>query len=75
MTLQLSDLISAAGANLDAQNKESGGYGVDDVYSGNSHGWPTYRMTGMRIVATVDITNFHANPLNSNVTASARRLA
>lgn len=73
ITLLLGDIIAAAGASLDSPNRNSGGYGIEDVYSGNSKGWPRYRLTGMRILATVDMTNYHTNPLNSNVSATARR--
>jgi hypothetical protein len=73
MTLSVSDLLDAAGVDLDAENKNSGGRGLEDgtdeLNTNSAFNWPTYRTTGVALRAKVRVTNFRAKqPLNFNVT-------
>uniref|UniRef100_A0A7S0R6H3 Uncharacterized protein n=1 Tax=Pyramimonas obovata TaxID=1411642 RepID=A0A7S0R6H3_9CHLO len=54
--LSLKELMFIAGVNLDAENEDSGGIGVDDPDIKQT--WPTYRMTGMRLILSLKYENF-----------------
>lgn len=74
MTLALSDLLAASGVNLDAQNLNSGGIGLDDGYNmgtdtNSASTWPSYRNTGVVLRAKLRMADFRAtSPINFNVT-------
>jgi hypothetical protein len=73
MTLSVSDLLDAAGVDLDAENKNSGGRGLEDgtdeLNTNSPFNWPTYRTTGVALRAKVRVANYRATqPLNFNTT-------
>ena len=70
LQLQLSDMLALAGVDLDTVNADSGGYGPASPASGNAD-WPSYRLTGLQLVASVSVTNLYTtNPANFNFSAT-----
>ena len=76
MKLTLSDLLDAAGVDLDAQNVNSGGKGLETGFeavpgsnTNSATDWPTYRNTGVVLRAKLRVANYRkSQPINFNVT-------
>ena len=75
MQITLRDLLGAAGVDLDEQNKESGGLGLETGFeaipgsnTNSATDWPTYRNTGVVLRAKLRVANYYTtNPTNFNV--------
>ena len=75
MLVSLADLLDAAGVDLDAQNVDSGGKGLEtgmEPEGSNSNSatvWPSYRNTGIVLRAKLRVANYRAKqPVNFNIT-------
>ena len=75
MQVLLRDLLGAAGVNLDTQNVNSGGLGLETGFekipgsnTNSATDWPTYRNTGIVLRAKLRVANYYRNaPANFNV--------
>ena len=75
MQLSLRDLLGAAGVDLDDQNANSGGKGLETGFelipgsnSNSATDWPSYRNTGVVLRAKLRVANYYTtNPTNFNV--------
>ena len=75
MFFSLADLLDAAGVDLDAQNVNSGGKGLETGFepegtnSNSATVWPSYRNTGIVLRAKLRVANYRAKqPVNFNIT-------